>query len=93
MKRAIKDHLSDFIAILVLVVLSIGIAGYVLVHERLKLPFVTQSTYSINAAYNTAQAFTPGQGQTVTLSGVRIGLVGQVQLHDVPALVIGDPGS
>jgi phospholipid/cholesterol/gamma-HCH transport system substrate-binding protein len=87
MKRAIKDHLSDFIAIVALVVLSLFVAGYVVVHERLKLPLVTQSTYSINAAFNTAQAFTPGQGQTVVISGVRVGLVGQVQLNDGVALV------
>jgi phospholipid/cholesterol/gamma-HCH transport system substrate-binding protein len=87
MKRAIKNHLSDFIAILVLLVLALGVSGYIVTKERLKLPFVSQSTYAINAAFNTAQAFTPGQGQTVTISGVQIGLVGSVKLNDGVALV------
>jgi phospholipid/cholesterol/gamma-HCH transport system substrate-binding protein len=87
MKRAIRDHLSDFIAILVLLVLAIAVSGYIVTKERLKLPFVTEKTYSINAAFNTAQAFTPGQGQYVTISGVQIGLVGKVQLHDGVAIV------
>jgi phospholipid/cholesterol/gamma-HCH transport system substrate-binding protein len=87
MKRAIKAHLSDFIAILVLIVFAVGISGFILTEERLKLPFVSQPTYSINAAFNTAQAFTPGQGQRVTVSGVQIGLVGQVKLNQGIALV------
>jgi phospholipid/cholesterol/gamma-HCH transport system substrate-binding protein len=87
MKRAIKNHLSDFIAILLLLVLAIGVSGYIVSKERLKLPFVTQPTYSINAAFNTAQAFTPGQGQYVTISGVQIGLVGSVTLNQGIALV------
>ena len=40
MKRAIKTHSSDFAAILVLLVLSIVVAGYILNHERLRFPFI-----------------------------------------------------
>ena len=39
MKRAIKNHRTDFIAICVLVVLAVVVSGYVLSHERLQLPF------------------------------------------------------
>ena len=38
MKRAIKTHMGDFAAIIVLLVLSVVVAGYVLSHERLPLP-------------------------------------------------------
>jgi phospholipid/cholesterol/gamma-HCH transport system substrate-binding protein len=87
MKRAIKTHLSDFIAILVLLVLSIGVAGYVLTKERLNLPFISASQYSINAAFSTGQAFTPGQGQQVVISGVPIGLVGGITPKNGVAIV------
>jgi len=87
MKRAIKTHLSDFIAILVLVILAVVVSGYVLSHERLQLPFIGTSQYTLNAAFSTAQAVTPGQGQSVRVSGVQIGEVGNVKLHNGEAVV------
>jgi phospholipid/cholesterol/gamma-HCH transport system substrate-binding protein len=86
-KRAIRTHLTDFIAILVLVVLSVVVAGYVLSHERLNLPFISQSQYKINAEFSTGQAVTPGQGQTVRVSGVQIGDIGQIKLKNGMAIV------
>ena len=43
MKRAIKTHLGDFIAIIVLVVLSLAVAGYILNHQGLRFPFIQSS--------------------------------------------------
>jgi phospholipid/cholesterol/gamma-HCH transport system substrate-binding protein len=87
MKRAIKNHLRDFIAILVLLVLSVGVAGYILNHERLRFPFIQASPYTINADFATGQALTPGQGQEVTISGVQVGEVGNVTLKNGQAIV------
>ncbi len=70
MKRAIKTHLTDFIALVVLIALAVVVAGYVLSHERLQLPFIGTSTYTLNAELSTGQAVTPGQGQSVRVSGV-----------------------
>jgi phospholipid/cholesterol/gamma-HCH transport system substrate-binding protein len=86
-KRAIKNHLRDFIAILVLLVLSVGVAGYILNHERLRFPFIQSSPYTINADFATGQALTPGQGQAVTISGVQVGQVGNVALKNGQAIV------
>ncbi|HTX30887.1 MAG TPA: MlaD family protein [Solirubrobacteraceae bacterium] len=87
MKRAIRNHLTDFIAILVLVILAVVVSGYVLSHERLQLPFIGTSQYKLNAEFSTGQALTPGQGQTVRVSGVQVGDIGQVKLQDGMALV------
>src|SRR5437588_7204081 len=87
MKRAIKTHAVDFAAIIVLIVLSIVVSGYVLSHERLQLPFIGTSQYTLNAALSTGQAVTPGQGQTVRVSGVQIGEVGNVKLKNGEAIV------
>jgi phospholipid/cholesterol/gamma-HCH transport system substrate-binding protein len=87
MKRAIRTHLTDFIAMVVLVVLAVVVAGYVLSHERLSLPFIGTSTYKLNAEFSTAQAVTPGQGQSVRVSGVEIGQVGNVQVKNGNAIV------
>ena len=85
MKRAIKNHLVDFVAIIVLVVLAAAVSGYILNQERLTWPWSSQ--YTLNAAFQTGQAVTPGQGQTVRVSGVQIGNIGSVSLKNGVAVV------
>jgi phospholipid/cholesterol/gamma-HCH transport system substrate-binding protein len=87
MKRAIKNHLADFAAIIVLLLLSAAVAGYILNHERLRFPFFQSAQFTMNAAFSTAQAVTPGQGQSVRVSGVQIGSISGVTLHNGTAVV------
>jgi phospholipid/cholesterol/gamma-HCH transport system substrate-binding protein len=87
MKRAIKNHLGDFLAILVLLILAIAISGYVLSKERLRFPLIQPSPFKLNAEFSTGQAVTPGQGQTVRVSGVQIGDIGKVSLKNGRATV------
>ncbi|HEX3976359.1 MAG TPA: MlaD family protein, partial [Solirubrobacteraceae bacterium] len=87
MTRAIKTHMGDFAAIIVLLLLSIVVAGYVLSHERFRFPFIEASPYTLNAEFSTAQAVTPGQGQSVRVSGVQIGEIGSVSLKNGVAIV------
>jgi phospholipid/cholesterol/gamma-HCH transport system substrate-binding protein len=87
MARAIKSHLGDFVAIVVLLVLSVVVAGYILNHERLRFPFIQSTPFTVNAEFQTGQAFTPGQGQFVSVSGVQIGQIGNVKLKNGIAVV------
>jgi phospholipid/cholesterol/gamma-HCH transport system substrate-binding protein len=87
MKRAIKTHLGDFAAIIALLLLAIVVSAYILNHERLRFPFVQSTPITINAQFQTAQAFTPGQGQTVVVSGVQVGQLGNVTLKNGLATV------
>jgi phospholipid/cholesterol/gamma-HCH transport system substrate-binding protein len=86
-KRAIKAHSGDFAAIMVLFVLSIAVAGYVLSHERLRFPLIQSSPFALKAEFSTAQAVTPGQGQTIRVSGVQVGDIGKVELKNGIATV------
>jgi phospholipid/cholesterol/gamma-HCH transport system substrate-binding protein len=86
MKRAIKTHLGDFFALVVLLVVALGVAGYILQQERLRFPWQS-SPYVINAALSSGKAITPGQGQTVRVSGVQVGEVGGVTLKNGVAVV------
>jgi phospholipid/cholesterol/gamma-HCH transport system substrate-binding protein len=81
-KRAIRDHAGDFGAIIVLLVLSIAVAGYILGKERLRFPFIQSAPFTLNAEFSTAQAVTPGQGQSVRISGVQVGQIGNVTLKN-----------
>jgi phospholipid/cholesterol/gamma-HCH transport system substrate-binding protein len=86
-KRAIKNHLSDFVAFLVLIVLAVVVVGYILHEEGFRFPFIQSSTFTVNAEFSTAQAVTPGQGQTVRVSGVQIGTLSGVSLSNGHAIV------
>jgi phospholipid/cholesterol/gamma-HCH transport system substrate-binding protein len=82
MRRAIKNHAKDFAAIIVLLVLSVVVAGYVLSQERFRFPFIQAAPFTVNAEFATAQAVTPGQGQSVRVSGVYVGEIGAVTLKN-----------
>jgi phospholipid/cholesterol/gamma-HCH transport system substrate-binding protein len=86
-KRAIREHWKDFAAIVGLLLITVVVAGYILSNERLRFPFISSSPYVINAAFSTAQAITPGQGQSVRVSGVQIGLIGNVTLKNGEGVV------
>ena len=87
MRTAIRKNLADFLAILGVVVLGIGIGAYILANQRLRFPLVEDKPYTVKAELPDAQAVTPGQGQTVVVAGVRVGDIGKVELEDGKAVV------
>ncbi len=91
MKTAIRKHMRDFIAILVLVLIAGFTAFYVLVNQRTKLPewvpYAGKDVFVLKGEFSTAQAITPGQGQTVNIAGVQVGEISKVELVDGRAVV------
>ncbi len=91
MKRAIRNHWRDFAAIILLFVISIGVASYILNQQRFNLPGwvpgLGEEFYVLNAEFSTAKSVTPGQGQTVTIAGVNVGEISAVKLVDGRARV------
>jgi phospholipid/cholesterol/gamma-HCH transport system substrate-binding protein len=87
-KRAIRIHRVDFLAVTALVVLAAVTVGYILLHQ----PAFTlgQSYYTVRAEFQTGAALTPGQGQSVDIAGVEVGLVAGVALHEGRAVVTMD---
>jgi phospholipid/cholesterol/gamma-HCH transport system substrate-binding protein len=88
-RRAVRKHLRDFAAIVALAAVAAGVGGYVLAHQRLRFPW-QGAPFRIKAEFATAQAVTPGQGQTVRVSGVRVGDITKVDLKDGRAVVTMD---
>ena len=92
MRRQIREQLPVFVAILFLLVLSLGIGGYILSNQRFYLPawFPVLGTdfYEVKAELPTGQAVVPGQGQTVNIAGVKVGEVGEVNLENGRAVVL-----
>jgi phospholipid/cholesterol/gamma-HCH transport system substrate-binding protein len=87
MMRTLRKHLGDFLAILALLVLGLGVGTYILSNQRLRFPLIQQKPYTIKVELPDAQAVQPGQGQTVRTAGVEIGQIGKVELKDGKALV------
>ena len=87
MITAIKKNLVNFAAIVVLFAISIVVAVYILNEQRMRFPFVEEKPFVVKAEFATAQAVIAGQGQTVRVSGVRIGDIGGVELEDGRAVV------
>ena len=91
MKTAIRKHLSDFLAIIGLLIVAVAVSSVILGKQRLSLPgwvpVVGKHWYMLNAEMTTAQAVTPGQGQTVNIAGVQVGEITSVQLRDGKAIV------
>ncbi len=90
MRKAIRDHLRDFLAVVGL--LTVGLlATYIIVqNQRLRIPLLEEKPFELKADMSTAQAVTPGQGQTVRVAGVRVGDISAVDYEDGHAVVTMD---
>jgi phospholipid/cholesterol/gamma-HCH transport system substrate-binding protein len=84
--RTLRKHASAFGAILGLVAIAAVVSLYIFDHQRVRFPWEAKP-YVLQAEFSTAQAVTAGQGQTVRVSGVRIGDIGDVKLRDGRAVV------
>lgn len=91
MRRQIRKYLRDFLAIIFMILVAAGVAGYILSNQRFYLPawvpVVGTDFYEVKAELQTAQAVVPGQGQTVNIAGVKVGDIGSVELEDGRAVV------
>jgi phospholipid/cholesterol/gamma-HCH transport system substrate-binding protein len=86
-RTAIRKHLADFLAIAGLALVAAVVSVFILDHQRMRFPLFEDKPLHLNAEFQTAQAVIAGQGQTVRVSGVRVGDIGGVDLKDGRAIV------
>jgi len=90
-RTAIRKHLPDFAAIIGLMAIALAVGSVILSNQRFTLPawvpVIGKDFYEINAELQTAQAVTPGQGQTVNVAGVQVGEISSVKLVDGRAII------
>ena len=86
MKNLVMKHTRDVIALGMVLLVAVLVGGYILSNQRFYLPswvpVIGSDFVDYYADFSTAQAVTPGQGQTVIVAGVTIGEIGQVTLKD-----------
>ncbi len=93
--RGVRDQIeryrTAFIAVVTMIVIAAGSAGYILAHERLSVPawvpVLGHESFVLKGEFSTAQAVTPGQGQSVTIAGAKVGEISNVELRGGRALV------
>jgi phospholipid/cholesterol/gamma-HCH transport system substrate-binding protein len=91
LRDQIERYRTAFIAVVVMVLIAAGSAGYILAHERLSVPawvpIIGHEHFVLRGEFQTAQAVAPGQGQEVTIAGAKIGEIASVELHRGRAIV------
>jgi phospholipid/cholesterol/gamma-HCH transport system substrate-binding protein len=91
LSRQSRGHRKDTIAIFVLAVAGIAMMLGIFTQQKASLPawlpVVGDEFEQITAEFSTAQAVTPGQGQSVDIAGIEIGKVASVDLEDGHAVV------
>jgi phospholipid/cholesterol/gamma-HCH transport system substrate-binding protein len=89
--RAIRAHVVDAVAIVALVAVAGVVAVLILANQGSSLPgwvpIVGHDVTEIEAELSSAQAVTPGQGQTVNVAGVEVGEISAVRLERGRAIV------
>jgi len=89
--RVIRERLRDFLALVVLGIAGLAATGVILSQQQAPypewVPFLGDETFELRGEFSTAQAVTPGQGQTVNIAGIKVGDVTGVELEAGEAVV------
>src|SRR4051812_13038720 len=84
LRRQLERYGKWLIAIGALMVAGLATAGYVLVQQRLSLPY--QDRYTVEAAFANSAGVSPGLGQRVTVAGVSVGTILTAKVEDGRAI-------
>jgi len=91
MRRALRAHLRDVLAIIGLVAAALFAVTVILINQGATLPswvpLIGTDRFELKGDFSTAQAVTAGQGQSVDISGIRVGDVTGVSLDQGHAVV------
>ena len=92
MRHAISKNLREFLAVILMVFIALGVGGYILSNQRFYLPawvpVLGTDFFELKAQFSTAQVrHSPGQGQTAEIAGVPVGEIKRVELVDGRAVV------
>jgi phospholipid/cholesterol/gamma-HCH transport system substrate-binding protein len=91
LSRQSRGHRKDTIAIFALAIAGLVMMLGIFTQQKASLPswlpVVGEEFEHISAEFATAQAVTPGQGQSVDVAGIQIGKVTSVDLEDGHAVV------
>ena len=85
LKRQIRRYYREALAVIALI--GVGLLTAVVILSEQDYIWPWEDAYEIRGEFTTAQAVTPGQGQPVVISGVKVGDITEVELEDGVAVV------
>jgi phospholipid/cholesterol/gamma-HCH transport system substrate-binding protein len=90
LRKALRYNAKAGVALILLVLGSSAVGGYILSNQRLNypawMPVIGQKLFKLEVELDTGQGVLPGQGQAVNVSGVRVGDIAGIELEDGKAI-------
>lgn len=91
LSRQTRHRGKDTIAIAILALAAITMTLWIFTQQKAALPswapFVGEDFAHLTAEFSSANAVTPGQGQSIMIAGIRVGKVASAELEDGHAVV------
>jgi phospholipid/cholesterol/gamma-HCH transport system substrate-binding protein len=91
MRRAIREHLRDFVAVIALFVFGVAAVIVIFIEQGVTFPSwapgIGTDSFELEGEFTSAQAVTPGQGQSVNINGVKVGEISDVTVENGNAVV------
>lgn len=89
--RGVRKQLPNLIWLTVMITVGLGVGAYLLSHQRIPwpswVPGLGKEYFYINAEFEAAPGVLPGQGNAVTVAGVKVGEIAGEKLKDGKALL------
>ncbi|HMJ37627.1 MAG TPA: MlaD family protein [Baekduia sp.] len=89
--RGVRKQMANAVWLVAMIVSGLLVGGYILGHQRLTwpswAPLVGKDYFYLNARFSAAPGVLPGQGNAVTISGVKVGEITGDTLQDGQAVL------
>jgi phospholipid/cholesterol/gamma-HCH transport system substrate-binding protein len=89
--RGVRKQLPNFLWLGLMVTIGLLVGGYLLAHQRVTWPSWTpglgKDYYYLNAEFTSAAGVLPGQGNAVTIAGVKVGEIAGVTVRNGRAVL------
>jgi phospholipid/cholesterol/gamma-HCH transport system substrate-binding protein len=84
--RGVRKQLAAGIWLVLMIVGGLAVGGYILGHQRLTypswVPIIGKDYFYVHARFTSAAGVLPGQGNAVTISGIKVGEVAGASVKD-----------
>jgi len=89
--RGVRKQMAAGIWLIAMIISGLVVGGYILGHQRLTwpswAPLVGKDYYYLNAEFSAAPGVLPGQGNAVTIAGVKVGEISGEALRNGRAVL------
>lgn len=89
--RGVRKQLPNFIWLCGMIAVGLGVGAYLLSHQRIPwpgwVPGLGKDYFYVNAEFQNAAGVLPGQGNAVTIAGVKVGEISDTSLKDGKAVL------